>query len=372
MKTKDKKPIYAVQDIFKSHYGGRDFIENIKDHIIITDSNGIVQYANKATEIATGFLQKDIIGKKAGELWGGNMPKSFYEDMWRTIKIEKKSFVGTVRNIRRDGKQYHAELRIYPVLDAYGGEVRYFIGIEPDITERVEEDEKRSEFISLATHQLKSPLTTEQVILGILENSGKNLTSEQKKLIEQIRDINKNLAECIRDLLIISRLDSNKKITNIDFEKFSFASFMHKIIEAVDHQAKEKKVNVMFAYAQDIILNLPENILRQAVLNLVINAIYYSPPKQDVLMAFKEENGQVVFMCRDYGIGIPQDEKEEIFKPFFRASNAKTMRDGTGLGLFIVQKLCDEIGCRVWFESEENKGSVFYISIPLGSVLNNH
>ena len=91
------------------------------------------------------------------------------------------------------------------------------------------------------------------------------------------------------------------------------------------------------------------------------------PSNIEVVLAFKEENGEAVFMCRDYGIGIPTEEQAGIFQPFFRASNAKKEREGTGLGLFIVKKFCDELGRRVWFESEINKGTIFYVSLPLSN-----
>src|SRR3989338_4005703 len=107
----------------------------LQDHVIITDENANILYANKAVENNTGFSQEEVIGKNPADLWGGKMPKRFYEEMWRTIKIEKRPFVGEVQNVRKDGTTYWQEVHISPVLDE-DGNIKFFIGIEPNITER--------------------------------------------------------------------------------------------------------------------------------------------------------------------------------------------------------------------------------------------
>ncbi|MBI4250108.1 PAS domain S-box protein [Candidatus Uhrbacteria bacterium] len=92
----------------------------IDEHIVLTDANANIIYANKAVEKRTGYPITEIIGKNPGDLWGGNMPNKFYEKMWHRIKEEKISFVGEVKNRRKDGTEYWQELRIYPILDTSG------------------------------------------------------------------------------------------------------------------------------------------------------------------------------------------------------------------------------------------------------------
>lgn len=118
----------------------------LDDHVVITDPDGIVIYVNKAAEYNTGFTKDELIGKNPGKAWGGNMPKSFYEQMWKTIKIDKKPFIGEVKNKKKDGTEYWQELRVFPVLDE-NGEIKVFIGIEPNITARkVAEGEAKKKF----------------------------------------------------------------------------------------------------------------------------------------------------------------------------------------------------------------------------------
>lgn len=105
----------------------------IADHVVITDPDANILYANKGMEQATGFSISEIIGKTPGDLWGGIMDESDYRRMWQAIKVEKKPYVGEVQNRKKGGDLYWQEVRIFPVLDKKG-EVRFYIGIEPDIT----------------------------------------------------------------------------------------------------------------------------------------------------------------------------------------------------------------------------------------------
>lgn len=109
--------------------------ELIKDHVIITDANANILYANTVCAEVTGFSLQEMIGKTPADLWGGHMPNEFYGDMWHRIKVLKQPFSGEVRNTKKDGTVYWQELRIFPVLGD-DGEARFFIGIEPDITGR--------------------------------------------------------------------------------------------------------------------------------------------------------------------------------------------------------------------------------------------
>ncbi len=123
-------------DRFKYYQGSitslKKGFDYVQDHVVITDPRGSILYANKAVEKATGFRAADIIGKNPGDLWGSNMPEEFYKKMWHTIKVEKKPFIGKVKNKRKDGTWYWQEVRISPVFDAHG-KIKYFISIQPVI-----------------------------------------------------------------------------------------------------------------------------------------------------------------------------------------------------------------------------------------------
>jgi len=104
-------------------------LEHMISQVIVTDPEGVILYINKAAEIATGYFAHEAIGKKIGDLWGKQMPEAFYKELWDTIKGEKKTFTGTIKNRRKSGELYDVELVVSPILDHQGG-VIFYIGIE--------------------------------------------------------------------------------------------------------------------------------------------------------------------------------------------------------------------------------------------------
>lgn len=119
-------------------------VDSAYDHIVITDTEGVVVYANQAVERVTGYKIEEVIGKKAGQLWGGLMEKEFYNHMWDIIKNKKSMFVGEIRNKRKGGEEYLAEVRISPVI--IDNEAKYFVGVEHDLSS----DMKHKELLKFA------------------------------------------------------------------------------------------------------------------------------------------------------------------------------------------------------------------------------
>ena len=108
--------------------------ENSPDHIIVTDPEGIIVYANPAVSKITGFTNEEVIGSKAGKLWGGLMPKEYYKKLWSTIKVEKKDYIGEIQNRSKSGEIYRAEVAIVPIMDE-NKNIYYFLGNERKIEE---------------------------------------------------------------------------------------------------------------------------------------------------------------------------------------------------------------------------------------------
>ena len=149
----------------------------IADHVVITDADGIILYANKAVERHTGFLISEVIGKTPGDLWGSNMEKEFYENMWRTIKTDKIPFRGQVQNRNKDGIMYWQELRIVPILGE-NGEAKFFIGMEPDITVQKVKEGHQEQYIE-EMERLNTYLEGREV--------------KMKELVEKVAELEKKL-----------------------------------------------------------------------------------------------------------------------------------------------------------------------------------
>jgi PAS domain S-box-containing protein len=193
-------------------------VEGASDHIVITDPEGVILYANPAVTTLTGYSQKEVVGKKAGskELWGGAMSPDFYKQMWQTIKIDKKTFVGEINNRRKNGQKYIAMSSISPVLNNQG-EVIFFVGIERDATVEREVDRMKTEFVSFASHQLRTPLSamkwfSEMLLTG---DAGK-LNQEQSEFVKNIYDSNERMIQLVKDLLDISRIESGRVLSTVD------------------------------------------------------------------------------------------------------------------------------------------------------------
>lgn len=201
-KRLSKNELESYMEKIKFLKGGFDAIN---DHVIITDKDANILYANKGAERTTGFSIEEMIGKNPADLWGGNMPKDFYKDMWHKIKDLKQPFVGEVHNKRKDGTDRWQNLHISSVLDE-SGEIKFFIGIEPDIGDRKAREQFREEFISVLSHQLRNPLTAIRWALDwLLKRDG--LTREQRKTLEDVYRHSQNLTTLIDDLLTFSRIE---------------------------------------------------------------------------------------------------------------------------------------------------------------------
>lgn len=332
----------------------------LNDHVMITDESANILYANKAVERNTGFSINEILGKNPADLWGGQMPDEFYEKMWQIIKGEKKPFVGEVQNKKKDGTLYWQELHISPLLDETG-KVRFFIGIEPNITERKKKEQFRDEFISIVSHQLKNPLAAIRWILDFLQKD-KGLSVKQRKSIETIYGLDLNLINLINDLLVVSRigkLETNKEVTDLP-----------QVIEKIIEEIKRQHSATSFSFASDGTIPpfyINKVLVSQIFINIIANAAEYSHKNSGKVDAklFKEGD-YYIFSCKDNGIGIPPEERERIFMKAFRASNASQAKEnGSGLGLFITKTIADSLGWAVSFESTIGSGTTFFVNIPI-------
>lgn len=344
-------------------------IENASDHIIITDAEGVVLYANKAVEEITGFKKEEILHKKAGikALWGGQMDKSFYKKLWHTIKTEKKDFSGEVNNRRKNGELYVAQASISPVIE--NNKVAFFVGIERDITRAKEVDRMKTEFISLASHQLRTPLSAMKWFLEmLLKGDAGNLNKEQAEMIDNINQSNERMINLVNSLLNISRIESGRII--IDPQKTDLAKLIKDLLTELQNKIEEKKQQLELKIQVGLpLINLDSKLIRNALQNLLTNAIKYTPNKGIIKLSVKKQNDNFIIKVSDNGYGIPKKEQEKVFGKLYRGSNVvKFETDGNGLGLYLVKGIVDASGGKIWFESEEGKGTCFWISLPIKGV----
>lgn len=231
-------------------------------------------------------------------------------------------------------------------------------------------DKAKDEFISMASHQLRTPLTTVKGYVSMLDEGdfGK-ISKAQREPIEQVLDGSNRMARLIDDLLNVSRMEAGRFF--IDATEIDLNKIVPQEIDQLQSLAKSKKVELVYkAPAKPIpTMHLDENKTRQVIMNLADNAVHYSqPPKGGgkVEVRLERDGDDIVYAVRDNGIGVPKDQQDKLFTKMFRARNAQELRpDGTGLGLYLVKRVIEDQGGKIVFESEPGRGSMFGFRMPI-------
>lgn len=342
-------------------------IQNVSDHIIITDSEGEIAYANPAAEKITGYKFEEMKGSTP-RLWGRQMPLEFYKKMWHIIKEEKKVFAGEVTNKRKSGELYQAVISISPVLDG-SGRLIFFAGVERDITKEKEVDRSKSEFVSLASHQLRTPLSAVNWYAEMLmdEDVGK-LNKKQKDYLLEIYHSSKRMSDLVGALLNVSRIEMGTFA--VEPEPTDVVEIAESVIKEIAHEVKKRKQEITEEYGKDIgLINVDRNLTELVIQNLVSNAVKYTQNGGSIGLSITKNPDVVLIAVSDNGYGIPEAQKDRVFQKFFRADNVREKEtDGTGLGLYMVKEIVEHSGGKIWFQSQENKGSTFYVSVPLSGM----
>ena len=227
-------------------------------------------------------------------------------------------------------------------------------------------NEAKDEFLSLASHQLRTPLTTIGGYLSmLLDGDFGAMTPEQTKAISDSYSSSKQMAVTISDFLDMSRIQTGRFM--LSKETINPVELLRGQIKQLESIAKVHNVKLV----SKIDGGLPEieadrDKITQVMMNFIDNAICYSKPGGVVEISLRKEKGELVFMVRDHGIGVPGKEKKGLFKRFFRATNAKQVRpNGNGVGLYVARRIISAHHGQIIFDSEDNKGSVFGFRLGL-------
>lgn len=226
-------------------------------------------------------------------------------------------------------------------------------------------DEAKDEFVSMASHQLRTPLTSIKGYVSMVaeEDVGK-LNEEQKKMLAQALFSSQRMVYLIADLLNVSRLRTGKFV--IEPKPTYLPTVVESEISQLTEGASAKDITLRFDKPKKFAtLNLDEMKIRQVIMNFTDNAIYYTPSGGKITISLKDKKDTIEFTVKDTGIGVPAGERHKLFTKFYRANNARKARpDGTGLGLFMAKKVVVAQGGSIIFETVEGKGSTFGFSFP--------
>ncbi|MEI7620655.1 MAG: ATP-binding protein [Candidatus Falkowbacteria bacterium] len=343
-------------------------VDNASDYIAITDIDGTILYANHGLENITGFKISEVVGKKVGtkDLWGGHMSVEFYQQLWETIKNNKHNFTGEFNNHRKNGEEFVAAVNISPILNGID-EVEFFVSIGRDITVAKRVDMAKTEFVSLASHQLRTPLTSVKWHAEMmLDGDAGVLSTDQKDFTQEIYNSNQRMIDLVDSLLDVSRLDlGTLKIEGVPTD---ILLLVKDLVNEVTPLVVKKKVKLIEKYDKKLpIIELDKKLSYMIIQNLLTNAVKYSKSGGEVTIEIKCDGpDNVLVKVVDSGYGIPLQDQDRIATKLFRADNArKTEPDGNGLGLYIVKSIINQYNGKFWFESKEGQGSTFYASLPI-------
>lgn len=231
----------------------------------------------------------------------------------------------------------------------------------------VELDATKDEFVSMASHQLRTPLTSIKGYLSmVLEGDVGKITPDQRQLLSEAFTSSERMVHLIGDFLNVSRLQTGKFV--IDRRETDLSAVVSQEVESMKQIAEAHGMSITYrkpsVFPQ---LYIDDNKLRQVIMNFIDNAIYYSPESRaPIKVKLSVEDGDAVFRVMDRGMGVPAEVQKQLFGKFFRAENARKQRpDGTGIGLYLAKKVIDGHSGKLVFESAEGKGSTFGFRLPV-------
>ncbi len=238
--------------------------------------------------------------------------------------------------------------------------------MEMSISKMKEIDRAKTEFVSLASHQLRTPLTSVSWYAEMLSKQEVgSLNEKQKEYLGQVYSQNRRMIELVDDLLNSSRIDMG--MLEIGPKKVYLKDIAENVIEEIGPFIREKEIQVERDYPADFpLVETDPELIRIVIQNLISNGVKYTPDKGIVSIGFSFSGSRVQIKVSDTGYGIPRAQQSRVFTKMFRADNIRNkVTDGTGLGLYIAKAIVKELGGRIFFESEEGKGASFFVVLPI-------
>ncbi len=348
-------------------------LKSIGDGVFVVNTNFEITMFNKTSELITGFTASEAIGRKYHEIL------QFFSDSDETRRndsfIRKAIETGTVQEmpphtllINKMGQKIPVADSACPLKDK-NGEIIGCVVVFRNITHEYEIAKAKTEFVSLASHQLRTPLSSinwhAEMLLS--EDSGK-INANQKKYLEEIYFGNRRMVDLVNSLLNVSRLEMGTFL--VEPQKTNILEMADDVIKELAPRSLEKDIKIKKDYDKTLPeINVDPKLMRIIFQNLLSNSLKYTQTKGKIELKINYDKKNLSIEMKDNGMGIPEKQRASIFSKFFRADNVRqTETEGTGLGLYLVKSIIEHSEGKVSFESTENKGTTFFVSLPLSGM----
>jgi len=343
-------------------------LNSIGDGVVATDENGVIIFINKIAKDLLSWTD-NMVGEKLGEVSlltniNGEHISVDKHPLHLSLKTKKQIITKDYRFVREGKVDLAVYISATPVIlkDEIVGAIEVF----RDITKEKEIDQAKSEFVSLASHQLRTPLSTvnwyaEMLLAG---DAGK-MNAEQKKYLGEIYDSNNRMIDLVNTLLNVSRIEMGT--FKVKPEPIKINEVIESLLSELSVQTSQHKLIIEKKFDKEIpTINADPSLIRIIIQNILSNAVKYTPDGGNILARVTRRPHDIMIEIKDSGYGIPKKQQDKIFNKMFRAENVKDkITDGNGLGLYSTKAIVEQSGGKIWFESEENKGTSFFVTIPL-------
>lgn len=347
------------------------FLQSIGEAVYVTDAERKIIFINQTAADYIGKPQENIIGTHTSEHFTfeiGNedesdrqMPIQQVLETHKTVTFPNHMFVV------KEGVRLPITGTAAPIFDDH----KAFLGvivIFQDITEKYALEQMKDRFLSVAAHQLRTPIGSMRWSMELLRNGDfGELPAGAQEAIQELYDNSNRLLALINSLLDVSRIDQGK--VNEESVLVDMTEVIQEVVTTLSGEAKQRGMTLTFTMPEKPLppVRVTRGHMFEAIENLVSNALRYSREGGSVTITVGSQKGKLEIRVADTGIGIPEADQTKIFSKFFRASNAvRSFTDGSGLGLSVVKSYVEENGGTVSFESKENVGTTFIINLPLG------
>lgn len=345
-------------------------LDGIGEGIVTVDETWRVNYANEPAIILLGE-QARILGQDAAQILrledskGNYVPESKHPVL-KAVGTRRRVVYNMTKGmplfLRQGDERRRVALTITPILQ--GPKTAGAAIVLRDITEESNIDWAKSEIISIASHQLRTPLTAIKWYMAALLREDDLTPAQTKKYMQRVNDANQHMIDLVDALLNVSRIDLGT--LTLQPQALDLRSVLADVLKELSVEITTRKLTVNVSSnskMQPVFIDA--NSAHIILQNLVSNAIKYSSPGGQIDILLQQQNQNAFVTVKDQGCGIPADQQRKIFTKLFRATNAtRVATDGSGLGLYVTKAFVERAGGKIWFESVENKGSSFYVIIP--------
>jgi len=338
-------------------------VEQSPATVVITDTEGHIEYVNPKFTSLTGYTSDEVVGKNPRVLKSGKQSREFYEQLWTTI-LAGREWRGEFHNRKKDGELFWEFSSISPVRDR-DGNVTHFVAVKEDVTERKQLEEERERLISeldafshTVAHDLKNPLSAVLGFAELLTAEGVELSQKDvRESLEAIDQSARKMHSIIEELLLLAGV----RKAEVERQPVEMAAVVSGAVQRLSHMTAEYGPELVMPEQWPVALGYGP-WLEEVWANYLSNAMKYGGKPPKVELGGEVVGEQARFWVKDDGPGLTPEQQARLFVPFTRLHQARAT--GQGLGLSIVRRIMEKLGGEAWVESEPGKGSKFGFTLP--------